>query len=454
MTALPLTTPAPAPPAALADPPPWTCPFCSLHCDSLALRPAADGAWQLDGTDCPRALAGLAHLPSRASTATPLVRGQQASLDEALDAAAALLAARQAPLVGGWASDILGARALFRLTARLGAVGDHAHGETLTTALRAQQDRGGYTTTLAEVRERADLLLCIGTQPSEHYPEFFRRCAVGEPINAAPRRIVFLGAPVDPALAADTTESLPLHGDLFDTLSLLEALLAQRPVRQAPAALATLAQQLRDAHYPVLVVEAAALPPHGALVFEAVSRLVNLMNLTGRAAMISLGGSDGGYSAQQAHTWLAGLPLRTRFGPTGLDHDPLRHSTARLLGHGEADALVWAASITPDDTVPETTLPRVVFAHPALPVPTGEVVFIPVATPGIGSGGQLYRSDGTVIVPLHPVIDQGLPALALVIDALLQRLEGAVRAPGRPQPDRIPSGDRSMYPSNEGSHSA
>lgn len=418
MTALSSPTPA----TVASSPPPWTCPFCSLHCDSLALAAQDDGAWRLDGTDCARALAGLGHVPSRAVTSTPLVQGQPATLDEALDAAAALLRGRQAPLVGGWATDILGARALFRLTAALGAVGDHAHGEALTTALRAQQDRGGYTTTLAEVRERADLVLCVGSQPSAHYPEFFRRCAAGEPVNGTPRRIVFLGAPVDAALPATITQSQPLAGDLFDTLSLLEALVAKRPVRQAPEALATLAQQLRDAHYPVLVIETGALPAHGALVIEAVARLVNLMNLTGRAAMISLGGSDGGYSAQQAHTWLSGLPLRTRFGPAGMDHDPVRHSTARLLGNAEADALVWVASITPDDAVPDTALPRVVFGHPALPVPEGDVVFIPVATPGIGSGGQLYRSDGTVIVPLHPVIDQALPALPAVVTGLLQRL--------------------------------
>lgn len=439
-------------PAPLApQPPPWTCPFCSLHCDSLALQPQVDGGWQLEGTDCPRAHAGLARVPSAPPAPAPRVGDHTATLDEALDAAAACLRDRRAPLVGGWATDILGARALFRLTSALGAVGDHAHGEALTTALRAQQDRGGYTTTLAEVRERADLILCVGTQPSEHYPEFFRRCAAGEPVNAAARRIVFLGAPVDAALPAALTQSLPLAGDLFDTLSLLEALVARRPVRAAPAALATLAQQLRDAHYPVLVVETAALPAHGALVIEAVSRLVNLMNLTGRAAVLTLGGSAGGYSAQQAHTWLSGLPLRTRFGPAGMDHDPLRHATARLLASDEADALVWVASITPDDTVPQTSLPRVVFGHPALPVPEGDnVVFIPVATPGIGTGGQLYRSDGTVIVPLHPVVDQALPALPAVIDSLLHRLKDAVRAPGRPTPDPIPPGDRSIYPSNEG----
>lgn len=400
---------------------PWTCPFCSLHCDSLALQPAADG-WQLSGTDCPRARAGLADVPNRASTATPTVLGRPATLDEALTTAARWLHHSRAPLVGGWATDLLGARRAYRLTARLGAVGDHAHGEAMTLALRAQQDRGGYTTTLAEVAERADLIVCVGTQPSAHYPEFFRRCRAAAPLNGTPRRIVFLGAPVDPALPAETVQALPLEADLFDTLSLLEALLAKRPLRHPPAGLAQLAEQLRAARYPVLVYETSGLPAHGALVLEALNRLINLMNLTGRAAGLGLGGSDGGYSAQQAHTWLSGLPLRTRIGPAGLDHDPLRHGTRRLLDDGAVDALVWIASFGPRLVVPDTAVPRLVLGHPALPVPDGDVVFIPVATPGIGSPGQLYRTDGTVIVPLHPVIDQGLPSVATVLDALLKTL--------------------------------
>lgn len=415
-----------APMTALPDtgstaPAPWTCPFCALHCDSLALQ-AQGERWQLGGSNCPRATAALALCPPQASEATPRVRGQAATLDEALQAAAAWLRPSRAALIGGWATDVAGARSAYRLADRLGAVSDHAHGAALTTSLRAQQDRGGFTTTLAEVHTRADLIVCVSTQPGERYPEFFRRVGAGEALDGTPRRIVFLGSAVDDTLPADTTQSLPLAGDLFDTLAQLEALVAGRPLALATQALQALATQLREARYAVFVVETAKLPPHGELILEALGRLVGLLNQHTRAATLSLGGNDGAYTAQQVHTWLSGLPLRTRIGPQGLQHDPLRHGTERLLAQGEVDALVWIASFGPNLTVPDTRLPRVVLGHPALPIPDGDVVFIPVATPGIGAAGHLARGDGIVVLPIHRVIDQGLPTVAQVIHPLMNLL--------------------------------
>jgi formylmethanofuran dehydrogenase subunit B len=76
-------------------------------------------------------------------------------------------------------------------------------------------------------------------------------------------------------------------------------------------------------------------------------------------------------------------------------------------------------------------LPHIVLGHPALAEPlaaaaTGRSVFIPVTTPGIGSAGHLFRTDGVVLMPLHAVIDDGLPTVADV--ALKLRLAlGALR---------------------------
>lgn len=416
------TAPMTAPPDLVSNAPvPWTCPFCALHCDSLALQPQGD-RWQLQGTDCHRALAALTHCPPQASEAQPQVRGQAVSLDDALHTAADWLHASRAPLIGGWATDVAGARSAYRLADRLGAVSDHAHGNALTASLRAQQDRGGFSTTLAEVHTRADVIVCVGTQPGERFPELFRRAGAMQALASGPRRIVFLGTEADASLPANTVQSLPLSGDLFDTLAQLEALVAGRPLAQAPDTLRGLATQLREAHYAVFVLEPAAMPAHGELIIEALGRLVGLLNQHTRAATLNLGGNEGAITAQQVHTWLSGLPLRTRLGPQGMDHDPLRHGTDRLLAQGEADALVWMASFGPQLTVPDTSVPRIVLGHPGLPLPTGDVVFIPVATPGIGSSGHLARGDGIVVLPLHRVIDQGLPTTTTVIDQLLSLL--------------------------------
>jgi formylmethanofuran dehydrogenase subunit B len=56
-------------------------------------------------------------------------------------------------------------------------------------------------------------------------------------------------------------------------------------------------------------------------------------------------------------------------------------------------------------------------------------VFIPVATPGIGSDGHLFRSDGVVLMPLHRLYADTLPTVPDIAARLLARVhDESVRA--------------------------
>ena len=416
------------PPADANTPPPWTCPFCSLLCDGFGVQPQAGNSLQLTGSDCPRARRGLATFAAQPGPApAPLVNGAPATLAQAVAAAAQLLRRSRLPLFGGLATDVAGARALYRLAERSGAVTDHLHGNALFNATRALQDRGGFTTTLAEARNRADLFICL-TRPTDNFPEFFRRCGVGDTALVAQRRLVYLGlepdAPVQnlPGVAVD---ALPLQGDLFTTLSVLQALCANRPVPGADASLASLADALAAAQYAVLVWEPARLGEHGALAAETLHQVVNALNHVTRAASLPLGGNEGGATVQQVFTWLSGLPTRTHASALGLEHDPLRHDARRLLADRAVDALLWVNAFHPEPP-PAAGLPLVLLAHPDTPPPAGEAsVFIPVATPGIGQAGHLFRTDGTVLMPLRALRPDGLPGVDQVVAAIGAEIEKA-----------------------------
>lgn len=382
---------------------PWTCPFCPLLCDMFSVEAGAPGTpLKLVGSDCPRARDGLARFDAAASTAQPQVDGRDCGLDTALDAAASLLASSRQPLFGGLGTDVAGARALYALACETGAICDPAQGKALMHGLRALQDRGGFSTTLAEVRTRADLIVCMTEDPTAHYPEFFRRC----------------GAGVREDLRIET---LPLHGDLFDTVALLAALVAGR-VRadhgHVPAELAAVAARLKAARYAVLVYESARLPAQGALVIEAIQRIVGTLNRSTRAASLPLGGGDGASTVNQVFAWLSGLPLRSRAGPRGLEHEPLCFDAERLLADGAADTLLWVSSYGPEPAPPASDVPRIVLGHPAMRLPRGDRVFIPVSTPGIGAGGHLFRTDGSVMLPLRRLYDDGLPSVSDVVRRL------------------------------------
>jgi formylmethanofuran dehydrogenase subunit B len=404
----------------------WTCPFCSLLCDSLALEGGPD-TLLLNGSNCPRSRTALAaHVPRAAASA--LVDGQAAPLEEAIAAAGQRLASWRQPLFGGMGTDMAGARALFRLAARTGAICDHADGEELVHGLRALQDRGQFHTTLAEIRARADLVVCVGTQAVARYPEFFARCGFDRPDTPC-ARLVFLGVAPPAALPEHVkTEHVAGSDDLFLDLQQLAIAFGAAPARTGDPALAALAAALRAARYAVFVWEAATLPRHGALALEMLHRIVMALNRSTRAASFGLGGSDGAATVQQVFTWLSGLPLRTRVASPRLAHEPVRFAADRLLSDGAVDGLLWTWTFSPERLPPPGPLPRIVLG-PAGMAPrlreqgaAADCVFVPVATPGLNAPGHLFRTDG-LVVPLSAAREDGLPSLARVADGLFARLE-------------------------------
>ena len=385
---------------------PWTCPFCPLLCDHFAIAAGPGGELSLSGSDCPRAHAALARFHAVPSTASPSVQGRACDLDIAVTAAARLLAASRQPLFGGLGTDVAGARALYALASASGAICDAADGALFMQGVRALQDRGGYGTTMAEVRGRADLVLCFGGLPAARHPEFF--ACTGLAADAA--RLLVLDTESDG------------DGDLFTLASRLAALVEERATAGAPTALATAAARLRAAHYAVVVYEPTQLGAHGALVIEMLQRVVATLNRSTRAAALALGGGDGAATVNQVFTWLSGLPLRSRAGPWGLEHEPLAFDATRLCADGAVDLLLWLASFGTEPPPPAGQLPRIVLGHPALAA-CGADVFIPVATPGVGSDGHLFRSDGVVLMPLHTLRPEStLPTAATVLRRLALEL--------------------------------
>jgi formylmethanofuran dehydrogenase subunit B len=97
-----------------------------------------------------------------------------------------------------------------------------------------------------------------------------------------------------------------------------------------------------------------------------------------------------------------------------------------LLADGAVDALLWVASFDGEQVPPSNRLPMVVLGHPALAEAARReglaTVFIPVSTPGIGSAGHLFRTDGTVLMPLEAVYRDRLPTLAEVAGLIVSAL--------------------------------
>ncbi len=407
------------------------CPFCGLLCDDLRIAVSENAASVL-ANGCTKSR----RLFSAASSAggTPLVNGKPATLEIAAGKAAAILREARQPLLISAGTDVAGMRALLELAEHTGGIVDHLAGDAMVRNFLVLQDTGWISTTLTEVRNRADLLIAAGTDISSRFPRFFERLfgefdslfATGE------REICFLGAiPKDlPAPLKARATALAVEperlGEIFGALrSLLsgKALIAKTVVGIATEELAALLARIQRASYGVLTWVAADLAfPHAELAIQSMCELVTALNASGRFAVLPLGGTDGDLTAAQVTTWQTGFPLRVSFAGGKAAYDPWLHSAQHLLSGNEADAVVFVSTLDASHAPPKSEAPAIVLGRPG--TPSGNCsVFIPVATPGLHHEGHLFRTDNVVALRVRKLAESTLPSAAQTLQMILAAIE-------------------------------
>lgn len=410
------------------------CPLCGLGCDDLNVKVDGGTVELIDG-GCDISRRGFQQA-SLASLSAPRIEGRVVELDEAVARAAKILRGARAPLIAGLATDVQGARAAVALAQRCGAVLDHMYSPGLFRNLQVLQDQGWMTTSLTEVRNRADLIVVAGARVFEQFPRLLRR--VLHPshclfTDGAPRELVLIGpwkpSTLPPALAdwrpTIIHVALPAIGEIVGSL---RAMVAGQPLRVCSVAgvdihtLENLARRMQRAKYSTVAWAAGELDfPHAELTVQSLVELVCDLNQTTRSAALPLGGAQGQITAHQVCMWRTGQPLRSALIGDEPLPDAVRYDYRRLLARGHADALLWLSSFMPH-TPPEADLPTIVLGHPNLDLVQTPTVYIPVGVPGVDHAGHMYRGDQVVALPLRRLRDVGLPAAADVIHSITAAL--------------------------------
>jgi formylmethanofuran dehydrogenase subunit B len=410
-----------------------TCPACGLLCDDISVN-QSEAQRHVEAKGCQKA---IAFFSQAITTVTPTIQGKACTLDEAIAACAKLLKHSQQPLFAGLGTDVNGIRALLSLAEKTGAYLDHMHSESALRNIKVLQQQGWQSTTLTEVKQRADVLLVVGSDIVSHHPRFFDRILwQGEALFAEQlpaREIIFIGpqslnisAATSPAgksaqhlvcALEDCAEVMASLNGLLHGQTLQVNTVAGIPVQQ----LLDVAKTLQAAKYSVMTWVAKDLDfAHADLCVQSIVQCVATLNQSTRSSVLPLGGSDGDYSVYQASTWTTGYPVRLRYHSGAYQYDPY-HFSSEQLSH-ECDSLLWISTLNPHPA-PTAIAKRIVIGHPALAQYNAEV-FIPVAIPGLHHSGTLFRVDSSVSLPLHQVCETNLPRLAQVI----QQIEEAYRA--------------------------
>jgi formylmethanofuran dehydrogenase subunit B len=406
------------------------CPFCGLICDDLTID-VGDGGLQVIDAGC---WLSRRSFEDRAPLTPAMVAGRPAETAAAVGRAAEILSRAQAP-VFMVSADIAGARAALRLADRLGGVVDHPDSDALFRNFRAQQDAGAFTTTLSEVRNRADLVLVVGPDPAAALPRFYERCVEpqrtllgDQPLR---RQLFRLGPPVaastaDGSAPPPATELPCAAEDLPAAIAVLGALLRGKQIASPEIpGLDNLAESLKAARYAVLVWVPSLFPAAGGeLMAQAMLEIVRTLNLSTRAFTLALGGSGNLLGVNQLCLWQSGYPLRTSFGSGTPEHVIYRFSGRRMVAEGEAAALVWITAFGAAEPSMNADVPTIVLAPRLAPQADSPAVHIPVGMPGIDHAGQVIRSDVVVALRLAALRDATAPSVGAVLAMVEAQLSG------------------------------
>lgn len=409
-------------------------PFCGIGADDLTIR--VDGnTLQVLHNGCS---VNTPAFEQPIGDTSPSVGGQAVTLQQAAAKAAELLQPGNLPVFGGCATDVNGMRALLSLADRCGAVVDSMNFTGARRNLLVLQDSGWINATLAEVKNRCDLLLVVGTDVEAQFPRFFERYMWNPEsmfvTDTSKREVIYLGkTPSGNASTSPDGRKAQVFAcadtDLPQVVAALRALANGKPVQAhtvggiAVADLQGIADKLKSAVYGIVTWAAGALAYSQAeLTVQTLCEMVKELNKATRWSGLPLLGREGDQTANQVCGWTTGYPARMRFSAGFPEYDPYLNDTNTLLANGEADVLLWVSAFNVNSKPPETTIPTIVLGRSGMKFEKEPDVFIPIGTPGIDHAGHAYRMDNVVAIRLKKLRDAGLPSTAEVLAAIEQAL--------------------------------
>lgn len=389
------------------------CPFCGCLCDDLRIE-VQDGRIVKNDEGCTISKAKfLNHHEDRLAVPTIKRNGEhvEVSFEEAMKKAVEILASARRPLVYGLSSTENDAhREAYKIAETLGGVVDNTSSVCHGPTILGVQESGEAAGSLAEVKNRARLVIYWGSNPQFAHPRHLSRYvrAEGEYIGdpKADRKIwVFdIRKTISAGIADEFIRIEP--GTDLEILSCMRALLRGHHLDIEEVggisieSLNELVEKMKEAKYGILFFGLGLTQSKGRhRNIDAAIRLIQELNTFAKWNMMPMRGHFNVAGANKTSTWQTGYPFAVDYARGYPRYQPGEYTAVDMLVRGEADALL---NIAAD---PAAHFPRRALKHMAtIPIinldPKRNMtsliaeVNIPAAMAGIECDGAAQRMDG------------------------------------------------------------
>ena len=418
-----------------------TCTFCGCVCDDMELHVDMDEKKITKAKNA--CVLGRAWFAEHTIEDAPaaMIDGKEVSIEEAIEEAAQTLVNAKFPITYGLSDTTCEAQR------QAVAVTDIIKGNIDTTTSvchgpsgLAFQGIGESTSTLGEVKNRADLVIYWGGNPAESHPRHFGRYAVTPkgmftPGGKKDRTVVMVDVRKTKSTPVADIAIRPKPGKDFEVLWALRALVKGKKVSEKieeitgvpMETLDDLANRMKNCRFGVLFFGMGLTMTRGRH-FNSGALLALATDLNEFTHFVAkpVRGHGNVTGADNVVSWQTGYPFGVNFSRGFPRFNPGEFTTVDTLSNGHADAALIIAS-DPASNFPKKaidhlkSIPVVVLDTKSTETSKDAHVAFRTATYGINTTGTAYRMDD-VPITLRPAFDSPFPDDEKILTGIRKRV--------------------------------
>ncbi len=419
-----------------------TCTFCGCVCDDMELTVDLDEKCIIKSKNaCVLGKAWFSEHSVDESRPVALIDGKEASLEDAIEEAAQILVNARFPIIYGLSDTTSEAQRQAvamadYLSANIDSTSSVCHGPTGM----GLQGVGEPTTTLGEVKNRADMVVYWGCNPTDCHPRLSTHFTVMPkgmyiPNGRKDRTVINVDI-----RSTSTTNIADLFvqlkpGSDYELLSALRSISRGRRLNpsieeQTGVPMATIedvAHRLMSCNYGILFFGMGLTMTRGRHYNTGALHLLAAdLNEHTHFVVKPARGHGNVTGADTVMSWQTGYPFGVNFNRGYPRHEPGEFTTTDILVRGEADA----ACIIASDPIANFARPAIehlkkipVISFDPKPTPTSQIARVALTTAcyGINVPGTVYRMDD-IPIPLRPAFESPFPSDLDILKPLTERI--------------------------------
>jgi formylmethanofuran dehydrogenase subunit B len=364
------------------------------------------------------------------------------SLEEAIDECVEILSNAKYPIIYGWSNTSNEAlRIGVDIAELIGGVIDNTtsvcHGPTIIGV----QDIGESTSTLGQVKNRADLIIYWGSNPLHAHPRHLSRYTAlskGRFVKTRKERkiIVVDVRKTSTANIADIFIQIKPNSD-YELLSALRYAVNNGEIEQDEVAgvpvekIEELAEMMISCKFGALMFGLGlTMSPGKHRNIEAAIALVRDLNKYTKFVILPMRGHYNVTGANNVTCWITGYPFAVDFSKEYPYYNPGETTIADIIARGECDAALIVASdpishLPIESAKKLSKIPIVTIDPHETPTTKVSKVVIPSSYVGIEYEGTAYRMDG-VPLRLKKIVEppNGIISDEEILKMILSKLRG------------------------------